>query len=312
MKKFKALISAVCALVMCGGMFVGCGGDNKNNQTPVCKHENLQKVEGKDSTCLEEGNYTYYKCECGELFSDKNGTKPTTSEDITIDKMRHDMHYYDETVASYDGYYFCDTCGRYYEDKAGNTQIPYEELLDSSVTPVSLPNGWADSSGANAENRDFTIRCFIGWTDSQGKNISAFPETGLVWVNVNLNRKVTITTNDGWYNFGVAYNKAQGLQYKDFEAGALTKVSHEFNALFLELGGIWVRVVRDGTKCSFYFEDKYGIPILISSNANFGADEALCRFAFGQAELVNGWTQSPSRAEICWGIANPRCVFGNN
>ena len=127
-------------------------------------------------------------------------------------------------------------------------------------------------------------------------------------MNVNLNRKITLT-GDGWYNFGVAYNKADGLQYKNFEAGNLTKVAPEFTELFVKQGGIWVRVVRQGTNCSFYFEDKYGIPILISANAHFGEDEALYRFAFGQAEKVDGWTQSSAKSEICWGIANPRCVF---
>lgn len=287
---------------------IGCG-DKTEPVDPACPHTQLQKVDGRDANCLEEGNYTYYKCECGELFSDKNGNKPTTLADVTIDKTRHDMHYYDELVASYDGYYFCNTCGRYYQDDKGDVQIPYDELLDSSVTPVALPNGWTDPAGANAETRNFTIRCFIGWSNSTGSGYSAFPEAGTVWVNVNLNRKITLS-GDGWYNFGIAYDKANGLRYKNFEAGDLTKVTPEFTKLFEEKGGIWVRIVRDGTNCAFYFEDKYGIPILISKNGNFGADEALYRFAFGQAETVIGWSQSPANAEICWGIANPRCVFG--
>lgn len=288
---------------------IGCGGKTEPVD-PACPHTQLQKVDGRDANCLEEGNYTYYKCECGELFSDKNGTKPTTAQDVTIDKTRHDMHYYDEAVASYDGYYFCNTCGRYYQDDKGAVQIPYDELLDSSVTPVALPNGWTDLAGANAETRNFTIRFFMGWSNSTSIGYSAFPEVGKVWVNVNLNRKITLS-GSGWYNFGIAYDKANGLRYKNFEAGDLTKVTPEFTKLFEEKGGVWVRIVRDGTNCAFYFEDKYGIPILISKNGNFGADEALYRFAFGQAETVIGWSQSPANAEICWGIANPRCVFGN-
>lgn len=308
MKKLKVIFSIAAACALGTAILAGCGG--KKDEETACAHTNLEKVDGRNSNCYEEGNYTYWKCGCGALFSDKNANKPTTAEDVKIEKTRHAMHYYDEKVAVYDGYYFCDTCGRFYEDGNGKFQIPYDELLDSSVKPVQLENGWFDPAGVNAENRDFTIRCFVGWS-SQGTDISAFPDSGTAWVNVNLNRKVTITTNDGWYNFGVAYNKANGLQYKNFEAGNLTKVAPEFTELFLKNGGIWVRVVREGTKCSFYFEDKYGIPILISSNANFGADEALCRFAFGQYEEVSGWQQAPSKAEICWGIANPRCVFGN-
>ena len=308
MKKLKALVCTVFALVLSVGILAGCGNDGKNGGTPACAHTNLTKVDGKDATCYEEGNYAYYECECGGLFSDKNAQRPTTSDDVKIEKLRHDMHRYEEQVGSYNGYYFCNSCGRYYEDFAGNSEIPYGNFADSSVAPVALPNGWADPAGANTENRDFTIRCFIGWTNSEGKSFTDFPDSGTVWVNVNLNRKITLT-GDGWYNFGVAYNKADGLQYKNFEAGNLTKVAPEFTELFVKQGGIWVRVVRQGTNCSFYFEDKYGIPILISANAHFGEDEALYRFAFGQAEKVDGWTQSSAKSEICWGIANPRCVF---
>ena len=308
MKKLKALVCAVSALVMGVGILTGCGNGNEKDETPACTHTNLTKVEGKDATCYEEGNYAYYECECGELFSDKNAQRPTTLDDVKIEKLRHDMHRYEEQVGSYKGYYFCNSCGRYYEDFAGNKEIPYGNFADSSVAPVALPNGWADPAGANTANRDFTIRCFIGWTNAEGKAFTDFPDSGTAWVNVNLNRKITLT-GDGWYNFGVAYNKADGLQYKNFEAGNLTKVAPEFTELFVKQGGIWVRVVRKGTNCSFYFEDKYGIPILISANAHFGEDEALYRFAFGQAEKVDGWTQSSAKSEICWGIANPRCVF---
>ena len=102
MKKLKALVYAVCALVMCMGVFAGCGGgnDGKTDEPPVCTHTNLTKVEGKDATCYEEGNYAYYRCECGELFSDKNAQRPTTLEDAKIEKLRHDMHRYEEQVGS--------------------------------------------------------------------------------------------------------------------------------------------------------------------------------------------------------------------
>lgn len=313
MKKLKALCSIAIALMLGTAVFAGCGGGNDDDVddggTPVCTHANLTKVDGKDSTCYEEGNYTYYKCDdCGELFSDKNAQKATTLQNVTIAKTRHDMHLYEEQVAEYTEYYFCNFCGRYYADFAGNSEIPYSTFADSSVTPASLPNNWADPAGANTLTRDFTIRCFVGWTNSEGKTFADFPDSGTVWVNVNLNRKITLK-NEGWYSFGVAYNKADGLQYKNFEAGHLIKVSAEFNELFVQNGGIWVRVVREGTNCAFYFEDKYGIPILISSNEHFGADEALYRFAFGQAETVDGWVQSSGKSEICWNIANPRCVF---
>lgn len=313
MKKLKNLFCVTAALILFTGMFAGCGGGEKDNVgdggSAACTHANLTKVDGKDSTCYEEGNYTYYKCDdCGELFSDKNAQRPTSLQDVTISKTRHDMHRYEEQVAGYTEYYFCNFCGRYYEDYAGSKEIPYSAFADSSVAPVSLPNGWTDSAGANAQTRDFTIRCFIGWTNSEGKTFAEFPKNGTVMINVNLNRKCTLN-NDGWYGFGIEYTASEGLRYRNFGTDTRTSVASEFTELFVEQGGIWVRIVRQGTNCSFYFEDKYGIPIHISTNADFEADEALYRFAFGYPNVVDGWVQSPAKSEICWGIANPRCVF---
>lgn len=322
MKKLKSLVLAASALILCAGLFTGCGGTDSNGNsggnsensaggTSVCAHTELTKVEGKDPTCYDYGNSVYYECECGALFSDKNGKRPTTLEDVRINKLRHDMYQYDGQIGEHVGHYFCNSCLRYYEDRAGEKEI----VTDSYMTPVTLFNNWTDSAGASAENRDFTIRCFIGWTNSAGKTFADFPDSYTIQVNVNLNRKCTIQ-NTGWYNFGVAYNKAAGLQYKDFEAGHLTPVAEEFTNLFTEQGGIWVRVVRKGTNCWLYFEDKNGVPVLISNNDGFGADEALYRFAYGvpteqtNVGAVPGWTQSDAKGVICWGIANPRYAFG--
>ena len=59
MKKLKALVCAACAFVMCMGIFAGCGNGNEKDETPACTHTNLTKVDGKDATCYEEGNYAY-------------------------------------------------------------------------------------------------------------------------------------------------------------------------------------------------------------------------------------------------------------
>ncbi len=313
MKKLKALACAVSALVLCAGLFAGCGGGD-DGEGDVCTHTNLTKVEGKDATCLETGNFVYYRCECGALFADKNGQKSTTLQDVTIEKKSHDMHYYTEQAAGYSSYYFCNTCGRFYTDENGESEIPYDQMLDSSVTPAQLTNGWTDPAGINTLNRDFTLRCFVGWTDTAGNNVSTFPNNGKVMVNFNFNRKCTLVENppdSAWYGFGVQYSAENGLRYRNFGTDTRTDVAREFTDLFVKNGGIWVRVVRKGTDCSFYFEDKYGIPILISSHSGFGADEALCKFSVLEAERVSGWAPSAFKIEICWNIANPRCVFTN-
>ena len=310
MKNLKVILCAMLSAMLFAGA-VGCA--QKTEDPPEeCKHESLTKIDGKDSTCVETGNYTYYECECGKLFSDKDAKKPTTLDDVTIEKLPHATHHYIEQIGKYEGYYLCELCGRYYNDAAGKREIPYDELVDSTVTPVYVGDGWTDPDAANAENRNFTLRAFIGWTDGTENGMAAYPDDGRVVCNVNLNRKCTLQ-NDGWYSFGISFDRAFGLRYKDFEKGDydLKKFDPKYTALFLEQGGIWVRVVRDGTECSFYVEDKYGIPIYVSSNDHFDENESLIRLAFNcpAALTIDGWSLMPRKAEICWGIANHRCAF---
>ena len=93
----------------------------------------------------------------------------------------------------------------------------------------------------------------------------------------------------------------------------MEKADKEFNDLFLEQGGIYVRIVRKGTTVSFYFEDAFGIPRLIRSNSNFGTASPLVRLAANDpapgvtAEL--GFTPFVRETAMCLGIGNPRCVF---
>ena len=56
------------------------------------KH-NLTRVAETKASCAQAGNKTYYKCDCGELFSDAMGTKTTTLEDVTIAKEEHALKY---------------------------------------------------------------------------------------------------------------------------------------------------------------------------------------------------------------------------
>lgn len=56
---------------------------------PAAGHK-LTKTEGKEPTCQETGNITYWKCEvCGKLFSDENGTEELDEDDILLQTVPH-------------------------------------------------------------------------------------------------------------------------------------------------------------------------------------------------------------------------------
>lgn len=58
-----------------------CKTDSDPVEIDMIPHK-LTPVEGKDSTCAEEGNVPYYICdECDAMFEDATGTKPITNPD---------------------------------------------------------------------------------------------------------------------------------------------------------------------------------------------------------------------------------------
>lgn len=324
-KKSVAVVSAVCMSFAMLSL-AACSDKEEENPdvTQPCAH-NVVVVEPKDPDCMHAGNFAHYACtECGEIFSDSKGTKPIAEEKIIIEKLPHTTQVQNESVGEYNKFYYCSTCGHYFADSSGKTEIPYSELVDSSVTPLKLNDLTSDghilvTKSYNPQSEiedidgDFTIRFFAGWKSSDGKSISEFPSGQTIQVNFNLNRIETLGSSvpgDIWYNFGIAYNASTGLSYKKLQA-ANASAKAEFNSLFIENGGIYIRVVRKGTTVSFYFEDKFGMPRLIDSNSDFGGSGTLVRFSANTAVKTDGWAPFAEHTAICIGIANPRCSFEN-
>lgn len=324
-KKSVAVISALC-MSFAILAFTACSDKEDGNQDAnlPCTH-NVVLVEPKDPDCMNEGCFLHYACtECGAVFGDSKGEKPISEDKIRIDKLAHATQVQNETVGNYSKFYYCSTCGHYFADSKGNTEIPYSELVDRTVTPVKLNNlsnagnlfvtkSFNSESAIDDISGDFTLRMFAGFRNGDGKSIAEFPSGQTVQVNFNLNRIETITPpvpGDIWYNFGIAYNVSTGLAYKRLQGGNASAKA-EFNRLFVENGGIYIIVVRKGTSVSFYFEDKFGMPRLIDTNNEFGGSGTLVRFAANTAVVADGWTPFVENAAICLGIANPRCAFDN-
>lgn len=59
-------------------------GEEKTQVFPALGHQ-LTKISAVESTCISQGNGEYWKCErCGKYFSDEQGTKETTVEEMIL------------------------------------------------------------------------------------------------------------------------------------------------------------------------------------------------------------------------------------
>lgn len=296
----------------------GCGGET------ACEHE-LQPVAHKDATCAETGNIAYYRCEkCDAVFFDEKGGIELTEESVAIGKLPHSIEHY--AAVEGDGmnrprreFWHCFACGKYFTDAGLQTEISYSELFAGAYDPVRLTdvdtsgNMYVASSTMPAIRDDFTFRCFIGWQNGEGKRLnretqSLFPNSGKAQININLNRECTLNQT-GWYNFGVGYNAKDGLYYKKLQSVDSVAAPENFTQLFLEQGGIYVIVVRQGTNVTFYFEDKNGEPQRMNSHDGFGTTDGLIRLAANPAESAEGWRAVVTKAAICVGVSDAKCVF---
>lgn len=87
----------------------------------------LSKVDRKEATCTEDGNYEYYYCEdCGKMYSDEDGVYEI--DDILIPSRGHHLVHREyiaptcETPGQME-HYHCEVCGLYYEDKDASITI---------------------------------------------------------------------------------------------------------------------------------------------------------------------------------------------
>lgn len=111
-------------------------------------HE-LTHVDGKPATCTEDGNIEYYRCtreDCGRLFSDANGTKELTDNDVNLPAQHH-LEKVPGKNPTYEQngnieYYRCtrEGCGKLFADAEGKQELtPAEVILPKLVSTADLP-----------------------------------------------------------------------------------------------------------------------------------------------------------------------------
>lgn len=337
--KEKNFLSCLLALVMSCGVLMGlaaCGpGTEKDNGSGgpvvVCEHE-LQRVERQEATCTEPGHIGYYTCSlCGKIFFDESAKLELTREAASIPTVSHSVEYF--AAAEADGlnrphseYYRCFVCGKYFSDKAAETEITFSDIYGDDLAPIRLTDGTGTSAGTISHNLfegrsynsasqyadlydDFVLRGFMGWTNENGLSFAEFPTNGVLQVNINLNRECTLN-GTGWYNCRIRYTKEGGLMYGKMASADNLAAPEELTQLFEAQGGIYFRIVRSGGTISFYFEDADGDAQLMCSESSFGS-EAIVRITANHDGQTAGWVPSVTQTALVVGVTDASIDFSS-
>ena len=100
---------------------------------PVKAHT-LTHVEANAATCTDTGNKEHWKCSvCGALFSDEEGTTPTTAEVVEIAATGHTLAKVDAMAATCTDtgnkeHWKCSVCGALFSDALGTTPTTAESV----------------------------------------------------------------------------------------------------------------------------------------------------------------------------------------
>ena len=99
------------------------------------KDHTLTETGAQEATCTEAGNIDYWTCaECGQFFSDEEGTTVISEEDIIVPAAGHTLTKTDakeETCVTPGNiaYWTCDVCGAIFSDEDGENEITEDDLV---------------------------------------------------------------------------------------------------------------------------------------------------------------------------------------
>ncbi|MBO5110790.1 MAG: leucine-rich repeat protein [Clostridia bacterium] len=102
----------------------------------ACKHPTLTHVPAAEASATAAGNVEYWHCDmCGKCFSDANGANQIAYGSTILPKADAHVHDMVHTLAEESTclkkgnieYWTCQSCGNFYADEAGNTQITLKE-----------------------------------------------------------------------------------------------------------------------------------------------------------------------------------------
>ena len=170
----------------------------------------LTKVDAVAATCLKEGNAEYYKCSCGKIFADENGTQETTLEAIKTTgahnyeaKAEQKATYYEEGRAAH---YACSVCkklfleedGEYVEKNASELAVAKKKIADEtkpSVVDETSEDLINKAVADKVKQVDQTVPTFVKILNKDGVEVQAiYFSRSNAWVG-------NIANSDNNYSF---------------------------------------------------------------------------------------------------------------
>ena len=209
---------------------------------PALGHS-MVKTDAVAPTCTEKGSNAYYTCEtCEKVFKDALGKQETTVEAEVLEALGHSMVLTEAkdatcTETGNKAYYTCKTCGKVYQDEAGEktTTVAAETIpaLGHTMTKTEAVAPTCTEPGNNAYYTCET--CHKVYKDEAGKQETTAQAEILKALGHAMNRTEpkapTCTTagTNGYYTCGTChkvFQDAAGSRETTVEAEVLAALGH--------------------------------------------------------------------------------------
>ncbi|MBR0373968.1 MAG: CotH kinase family protein, partial [Mogibacterium sp.] len=151
------------------------------HNTYRCTHTTLVKTEATAPTCTEPGNSAYWTCStCGEYFSDANGETEIAADSWVIPATGHSLTAHPAvaatcTTAGNSAYWSCSTCGKYFSDANGTT-----EIAANSWVIAATGHGWGTPTYTWADDNSTVTATRVCGNDASHKETETVAATGVV------------------------------------------------------------------------------------------------------------------------------------
>ena len=265
------------------------------NDQPTHIH-NLEKTEGNEATCTEDGNIEFWTCSgCGKLYSDADGTTEITEEDTVIKSLGHNWTAWTVTKPATEtetGLWekTCTVCGERVE----------EEIPMLKGTWMQDRNGWWYDRGDGTYPKDGfeEIKGVTYYFDASGYMKTGWVQDDADWYYFAASGAMVKDnwqqSGSAWYYFGEDGKMLTGLQeingtsyfFKDSGAMATGWQQIDGDWFFFNAGGAMVKENWQQSGNTWYYFDGEG-------KMQTGLQEIGGKIYFfkDSGAMVTGWQQ---------------------
>lgn len=192
----------------CGKYFADAQGNTEISlddiAIPALGHD-LEQVAAAEATCTQAGHSAYYQCtRCDAMFSDAEGTRVVTEEDVNnAPALGHEMEIVSRVEPTYDAdghiaYYECSRCHNKYADSYGDQQytdddvlLPkYENIGTVTLTFTAYQNGETTTPSFSEEQITLTSR------NVEGKTLTGVANSASASIQNAYNDDYTVVVGD--------------------------------------------------------------------------------------------------------------------